>query len=49
MIFSLIGLVSLVLVAFLLNGLRKKSASRYSLEFPVPDENILFDDRDHPL
>ena len=49
MVFSLIGLISLAAVAFLLNLLRKKSTSRYSSEFPVPDENILFDDPDHPV
>ncbi len=49
MVFSLIGLISLGLVTFLLNLLRKKSTSQYSTEFTVPDENILFDDRDHPV
>jgi len=48
-VFSLIGLGSIALVAFLLNLLRKRSISQYSLEFPVRDENILFDDRDHPV
>jgi membrane protease YdiL (CAAX protease family) len=48
-VFSLVGLISLALVVFLLNVLRKKSSTRYQSEYPVPDENILFDDRDHPV
>jgi uncharacterized protein len=47
--FILIGLVSLALVVFLLNLLRRKSSTQYRTEFPDPNENISFDDPDHPL
>jgi membrane protease YdiL (CAAX protease family) len=49
LIFSLVGLISLVGVVFLLNLLRKKSNTLYKSEFPDPYESKLFDDQDHPV
>jgi uncharacterized protein len=47
-ILSLVGLISLALVIFLLNILRKKSTTRYSSSFPSGNENSLFEHPDHP-
>jgi uncharacterized protein len=47
-VFSLVGVASLVLVVFLLNYLRKKSTTRYEKEFPLPTENNPFHNPDHP-
>ena len=49
MMFSLIGLVSVAIVVFLINLLRKRSTTRYQTEFPTGDENMFSDDQDHPL
>ncbi len=46
MIFNLIGLISLVLVIFLLNYLRKKSVTTYDREFPPVREVTIFDEPD---
>lgn len=48
MIFSLVGLASMALVIFLLNGLRKKSTTRYQTVFPSTDDNNMFEHPDHP-
>jgi uncharacterized protein len=49
MVFSLIGLVCLILVVFLLNYLRKKSTTTYIKEFPPIRENTIFDEPDQPV
>lgn len=49
MIFSLVGLISMALVIFLLNRLRKKSTTRYHNIFPVPGEDSLFEPPDHTV
>ena len=49
MIFSLVGLVSMALVIFLLNGLRKKSTTRYQNVYPAVGEDSLFEPPDHPV
>ena len=48
-LFTLIGLISLALVVFLLNFLRKKSSTRYQTEFPASYEDLFSDDAGHPL
>lgn len=49
MVFSLIGLVCLILVVFLLNYLRKKSTTTYIKEFPPIREKTIFDEPDQPV
>jgi hypothetical protein len=49
MVFSLIGLISVALVVFLLNIMRKRSTSRYTEAFSGVDENSPFDPPDHPV
>jgi CAAX protease family protein len=50
MAFSLFGLGSLVVVAFLINYMRKKSTTSYSEEFPPPVPNHPFDENpEHPV
>jgi uncharacterized protein len=49
MVFSLIGLISVALVIFLLNIMRKKSTSRYPEAFSGDDENSLIEPPDHPV
>ncbi len=49
MLFSLVGLISMALVIFLLNGLRKKSTTRYQTVFSPVDDNGLFEHPDHPV
>jgi membrane protease YdiL (CAAX protease family) len=48
MTFSLIGVASLVIVVFLLNYMRKKSATTYASEYPPIPEITIFDDPDQP-
>jgi uncharacterized protein len=48
MVFTLVGVASLALVVFLLNFLKKKSATTYAAEFPALTEFNSFDDPDHP-
>lgn len=48
MLFTVIGLISLAVVVFLLNLLRKKSSTQYKTEFPALYENMFTDDSDHP-
>jgi hypothetical protein len=47
--FILLGVVSLVAIALLLNYLRKRSVTNYSSEFPPRIENDFFNDTDHPV
>jgi hypothetical protein len=49
MIFSLVGLISIAVVIFILNWLRKKSTTRYQTEFPAVRENDLFEHPDNPV
>ncbi len=49
MLFSFIGLISMALVIFLLNGLCKKSVTRYQTVFPGMNDNSLFEHPDHPV
>jgi uncharacterized protein len=44
-----LGILSLAIVVFLLNLLRKKSTTTYATEFPPPADNIFLDDQDHPV
>jgi membrane protease YdiL (CAAX protease family) len=48
MTFSLIGVASLAIVVFLLNYMRKKSATTYAGEYPPNPEITIFDDPDQP-
>lgn len=48
-IFIFLGVLSLAVVVFLLNMLRKKSTTTYAAEFPPPVDNSLFNDQDHPV
>jgi membrane protease YdiL (CAAX protease family) len=45
----LIGVISLALVVYLLNYLRKKSTTSYAKEFPPQTGYNIFDDPEHPL
>ncbi len=48
-VFILIGVVSLAVIVFLLNYLRRKSTTTYAGEFPAISESVLSDDPDHPV
>ena len=49
LVFSMIGLVSVAVVVFLLNYLRKQSVTTYDKEFPSPAEISIFDEPDQPV
>ncbi|HXB30193.1 MAG TPA: CPBP family intramembrane glutamic endopeptidase [Puia sp.] len=48
-VFIFLGILSLAIVVYLLNLLRKKSTTTYAAEFPRLSENSFFDDPDHPV
>jgi hypothetical protein len=49
MVFSLVGLISVAVIIFLLNVMRKKSTTRYPTVFTAGDDINLFDPPDRPV